>query len=242
LSVYHQNEAVQFLQRKLQDEMEKTGRVCMSNTIRQDRWYGTNAKRIQVMNAMNKVELEKMDLHCRIAKSLPKDKELELVDFVYDASNSNLTRLAQCNLVSMYTHCRQVGVRGKEDRNLYFYHAFIGTMERLGEGRTNNVDNFMHLTGKTNRTGRLDYKSFAAHMNPRLDSGGHMGDMVLERFTMMKEGFPIFLDPKDYSRRPVFRSVQSKDAKTPPDHVYELEGCLRGPRNTSPQGNPPAPS
>jgi hypothetical protein len=33
LSVYHQNEAVQFLQRKLQDEMEKAGRVWMSNTI-----------------------------------------------------------------------------------------------------------------------------------------------------------------------------------------------------------------
>jgi hypothetical protein len=45
---------------------------------------------------MNKVELEKMDLHCCIAaKSLPKDKELELVDFVYNASNSNLTRLAR---------------------------------------------------------------------------------------------------------------------------------------------------
>jgi hypothetical protein len=43
---------------------------------------------------MNKVELEKMDLHCRIAKSLPKDKELELVDFVCNASNSNLTHLA----------------------------------------------------------------------------------------------------------------------------------------------------
>jgi hypothetical protein len=82
------------------------------------------------------------------------------------------------------------------------------------------VDNFMHLTGKTNRTGRLDYKSFAAHMNPRLDSGGHMGDMVLERFTMMKEGFPSFLDPKDYTRRPVFRSVQSKDAEIPPQTMY----------------------
>jgi hypothetical protein len=34
-------------------------------------------------------------------------------------------------------------------------------------------------------------------MNPsRLDSGGHMGGMVLERFTMMKEGFPNFFIPK----------------------------------------------
>jgi hypothetical protein len=131
----------------------------------------------------------------------------------------------------MYTHCRQVGVhRGKEDRNLFFYHTFLGMMEHLREGRTNNVDNFMHLTGKTNITGRLDYKSFAAHMNPMLDSGSHMGGMVLERFTMMKEGFPNFFYPKDYTRRPVFRSVQSKDAEIPPpDHVYELEGCLRGP-------------
>jgi hypothetical protein len=65
LSVYHQNEAVQFLQRKLQDNMEKAGRVCMSNTIRhqQDIWYGTNAKRIKVLSAMNKAKLDKMDLH-----------------------------------------------------------------------------------------------------------------------------------------------------------------------------------
>jgi hypothetical protein len=103
---------------------------------------------------------------------------LYLVDCMYDANNTNLTRLARCNLALMYTHCRQVGARSKEDRNLYFHHAFLGTIEHLGEGRTKNVDNFMHLTGKTIRTGRLDYKSFAAHMNPRLDSGGHMGGMV----------------------------------------------------------------
>jgi hypothetical protein len=97
------------------------------------------------------------DLNARIEKMVPKEKELEIIDVLLDEGNPlNLSLISRINIAAAWAHMRQVGVRGGEDRSLFIHQAFLGTMEHLGEGKENNVDNFFHTTGKTNQNGRPD--------------------------------------------------------------------------------------
>ena len=94
------------------------------------------------------------------------------------------------------------------------HHGFISEMQYLGDGET--VDNFIHNFGKTNRVGRLETKTFCNHRNPRMDTSAHLGMNALLRFCVLCEPFPDFLDGKDYTKRPVFRSSRSYHSTYPP--------------------------
>jgi hypothetical protein len=125
---------------------------------------------------------------------------LEIIDVLLNKGNPlNLSLISRINISAAWAHMRQqVGVRGGEDRSVFIHQAFLGTMEHLGEGKENNVDNFFHTTGKTNQNGRPDYASFAVHRNPRKDASALLGLMFLHRFNDKMEPFPDFLDVKDY--------------------------------------------
>jgi hypothetical protein len=90
---------------------------------------------------------------------------------------------------------------------MLFNHAFVRKMAFLDDGE--DVDNFIHNQGKTNHVGRREYKAFATHKNPWMDTSAHLGMNFLVRYIVFQEPFPGFLDPKDYAQRPIFRSANS---------------------------------
>jgi hypothetical protein len=58
--------------------------------------------------------------------------------------------------------------------------------------------------GKTKKTGRIEYKAFATHMNPRLDTAAYLRLSLLQPFNVLHMPFPDLLDPKDYATYPVY--------------------------------------
>jgi hypothetical protein len=206
--------ALNFMQRKLDDSLNKAQKVAKRGAIKDD---GVMRKFLQTMQISLAKESRKLgsDLHASLSSQIPRSKELALVDACYDPFVvSSLSNLAKSNVVTGYTHSGQVGHRGNEGRALMMHHGFISEMQYLGDGET--VDNFIHNYGKTNRVGRLETKSFCNHRNPRMDTSAHLGMNVLLRFMVMREPFPNFLVPDDYTKRPIFRSYTTYTKEYPP--------------------------
>jgi hypothetical protein len=92
-------------------------------------------------------------------------------------------------------------------------------MQFLGNGQ-DDVDHLVHNHGKTNRVGRVTYKAFATHCNPRIDSSAHLGLGALLCYSCLGEPFPNFLEPKDYAKRHLFRASMSYEKRYPPSTQY----------------------
>jgi hypothetical protein len=86
-------------------------------------------------------------------------------------------------------------------------HGFVKKMQFLGNGE--DVDPFVHNHGKKNWVGHITYKAFANYRNPQMDSTAHLGISTLLWYSCSGGPFSNFLNPKDYSKCPVFHSSQS---------------------------------
>jgi hypothetical protein len=207
--------ALNYLQRKLDDSLNKANKVAKRGAIKDDKQMKAYLKSMLISMADQSRTEGSDDLHAALSSQIPRSKELVLVDACYDPLVvPNLSALAKSNVVTGYTHSGQVGHRGNEGRALMMHHGFISEMQYLGDGET--VDNFIHNYGKTNRVGRLETKTFCNHRNPRMDTSAHLGMNALLRFIVLCEPFPNFLDPDDYTNRPIFRSARSYTASYPP--------------------------
>jgi hypothetical protein len=91
-------------------------------------------------------------------------------------------------------------------------------MEFFGDG--NDVEHSIHNQGKTNQVGRREYKAFATHKNPRMDTSAHLGINLLLHFVCHGEPFPDFLEPKEYAHRPIFRLDSCYSKSYPPSTQY----------------------
>jgi hypothetical protein len=203
----HISEALMFLQRKLSDAMNASGEIPRKGMIREDTWIKDFTKDMLVRVA-NSEEMQLRDLHADMDRQITRSDQLRLVDCCYDSLViTNLSALAKSNVVTGYTLSSQIGSRGSDSRGIMLSHGFVKSMRFLGEGE--DVDHFVHNHGKTNRVGRVTYKAFATHRNPRMDSSAHLGMSTLLRYSCSGEPFPDFLKPKDYTKRPVFRSAHS---------------------------------
>jgi hypothetical protein len=206
--------ALNFMQRKLDDSLNKANKVAKRGAIKDDSYMKKFLKSM-IISLADESRQVGSDLHAGLSSQIPRSKELALVDACYDPFVvPNLSPLAKSNVVTGYTHSGQVGHRGQEGRALMMHHGFISEMQYLGDGET--VDNFIHNYGKTNRVGRLETKTFCNHRNPRMDTSAHLGMNALLRFIVLCEPFPDFLDPDDYTKRPIFRSARSYSAPYPP--------------------------
>ena len=82
------------------------------------------------------------------------------------------------------------------------------------------VDHFVHDHGKGNYIGRVVYKAFATHVNPRLDASAHFGLNLMLRFCVLGEPFPNFEDPDDYTKRPIYRAPNNYGEVLSPITMY----------------------
>jgi hypothetical protein len=210
---HHIGEATNFLQRRLRD---KRGRLrnTPEGIVSGDHWVKQKKKQFtKAIVKQHNANLSK-DVQAHLDNQIPRKKELELIDRCYDTLVLPHTSFhAQSNVACGFTYSGQGGTRGSDNRLLYLSHGFIRNMEHLGEGV--DVDHFIHVEGKTIKNGRYEYKAFASHLNPRLDASAHFGLNLLLRFNHEQEPFPNFLDPADYARRPVFRSVVNYNTAYP---------------------------
>ena len=206
--VGHITEALVYLQRRLSDEMQENGRICRKGAIREDSaWLLAYRRKFIIKQAAADTSGHK-DVQSKLESRIPRQLELELIDTCYDRTKlPTFHLLPRINVASSFSHAAQAGTRGSDARSLNFNHGFTKLMEFVGAGV--EVDHFVHNQGKTNRTGRAEYKAFASHMNPRLDAAAHLGLSLLLRFNVLLEPFPDFLNPKDYAERPVYRSAQT---------------------------------
>jgi hypothetical protein len=196
--------ALHFLQRLLDDSLNKANKVAKHGSIKDDQFLKKFLKDMLVLLA-DKSRFKVHNLHASLSSQIPSSKELVLVDACYDPTVlPNLSTLAKSNVVTGYTHSGQVEHRGNLGCSLMMHHGFTSKMEYLGDGET--VDNSIHNFGKTNRVGRLETKSFCNHPNPRMDMLAHLGLSALLRFCVLCKSFPDFLDAKDYTNMPVFCS------------------------------------
>jgi hypothetical protein len=199
--------AIHYLQRVLDDSLNRANKVAKRGSIKDDRFL-TKFKKDMIIQLADEYRSEIHDLHASLCTQIPRSKELALVDANYDPTVLlNLSALAKSNVVTGYTHSGQVGHCGSEGRALMMHHGFISEMQYMGDGET--VDNFIHNYGKTNRVGRLELKSFCNHRNPRMDTSAHLGMNLLLHFCVLSAPFPDFLNGEDYTKRPVFRSTPS---------------------------------
>ena len=217
-SATHFNEAVNFMQRLLDDKMSEEGSVARKGSIKEDKFLKDYLNEVQIIKA----DLERssgIDVQESLDSQITRSDELLLVDICYDPTIvSTLAFISKSNVVSGYVHSAQVGTRGSDSRGMMFHHGFVRKMEFLGDGE--DVDHFIHNQGKTNRVGRREYKAFACHMNPRMDTSAHLGMNLLLRYLVLGEPFPDFLYPLDYAHRPIFRSVNSYTKSYPPSTQY----------------------
>jgi hypothetical protein len=206
-STTHFNEAVNFMQRLLEDKMSEQGAVARKGSIKEDKFLKDYLNEVKIIRA-DKERASGTDIQESLDSQISRSEELLLVDICYDPTTvSTLACLTKSNVVSGYVHSVQVGTRGSDSRGMMFNHGFVRKMEYLGDG--DDVDHFIHNQGKTNRVGRREYKAFACHMNPRMDTSAHLGMNLLLRYLVLHEPFPNFLYPLDYAQRPIFRSVNS---------------------------------
>ena len=214
----HYNEAVNFMQRLLEDKMSEHGAVARKGSIKEDKFLKDFLNEVQII----KGDLERasgIDIQESLDSEISRSDELLLVDICYDPTTvSTLAFITKSNVVSGYVHSAQVGTRGSDSRGMMFHHGFVRKMEYLGDGE--DVDHFIHNQGKTNRVGRRIYKAFACHMNPRMDTSAHLGMNLLLRYMVLGEPFPDFLCPVDYAHRPIFRSVNSYAKSYPSSTQY----------------------
>lgn len=214
----HYTEAINFLQRLLEDQMSDGGCVARKGSIKDDRYLKDYLKEVHIIKADLERESD-IDIQEGLDSFITRAQELCLVDICYDLFRvSTLQFLAKSNVACGYVHSAQVGTRGSDSRALLFHHGFIRKMEFLGDG--DDVDHFIHNQGKTNRVGRREYKAFATHKNPRMDTSAHLGINLLLRFVCHGEPFPDFLSPKEYTHRPIFRSISCYSKSYPPSTQY----------------------
>jgi hypothetical protein len=214
----HYLEACNFMQRLLEDEMAKKGVIPNKGIIKADKYLKDFEKDVHVMRAKKERE-SGADLQEHLDSQISREEELRLVDICYDPRIlRGMSYIAKSNVVSGYLHSAQVGTRGSDTRGVLMNHCFIRRMDFLGKGEL--VDNLLLNQGKTNRVGRIEYKAFATHVNPRMDASAHLGMNMLLRFAYQGEPFPDFLDIEDYAKRPVFRSAKSYLRHYPPTTQY----------------------
>jgi hypothetical protein len=214
----HISEALMFLQRKLSDAMNAVGEIPRKGSIREDPWIKEFTKDMLVKVASSE-ESQLRDLHADMDRQISRTDQLRLVDCCYDPRVlSNLSAIAKSNVVTGYTLASQLGSRGSDSRGMMISHGFVKKMQYLGDGE--DVDHFFQNHGKTNRVGRVTYKAFATHRNPRMDSSAHLGMSTLLRYSCSGEPIPDFLNPEDYCKRPVFRSSTAYNNQYPGTTQY----------------------
>jgi hypothetical protein len=217
-NVSHISESLMFLQRKLSNAMNDVGKIPWKGMIREDTWIKDFTKDMLVKVA-NSEEMQLRDLHADMDRQITRTDQLRLVDCCYNSHvMTNLSAMAKSNVVTDYTFSSQIGSRGSDSHGIMISHGFVKVMRFLGEGE--DVNQFVHNHGKTNRVGRVTYKAFATHRNPRMDSSAHLGMSTLLRFSCSGKPFPKFLNPKDYTKRPVFRSAHSYLSAYPASTQY----------------------
>jgi hypothetical protein len=206
-TVSHISESLMFLHRKLFDAMNDVGKIPLKGMIREETWIKDFTKDMLVKVANSK-EMQLRDLHANMDRQITRTDQLRLVDCCYNSHvMTNLSAMAKSNAVTGYTLSSQIGSCGSDSCEIMISHGFVKVMRFLGEGE--DVDHFVHNHGKTNPVGRVTYKAFATHQNPRMDSSARLGMSTLLRFSCSGEPFPNFLNPKDYTKCPVFRSAHS---------------------------------
>jgi hypothetical protein len=169
----HVSEALMFLQRKLSDASNAAGLIPRKGWIREDPWIKSFTKDMLVQVASSESS-QLRDLHADMDRQISRTDQLRIVDCCYDPLVlTNLCAIAKSNVVTGYTLASQVGSRGSDSRGMMISHGFVKKMRFLGDGE--DVDHLVHNHGKTNRVGRVTYKAFATHCNPRMDSSAHLG-------------------------------------------------------------------
>jgi hypothetical protein len=214
-SVHHIREASNFLQRRLCDK-RGSSLSTPEGIVSGDQWV-KNKKRsfVKAVTRERNDDLSR-DVQAHLDNQIPRKQELQLIDSCYSKSVLRQHHyIAKSNLACGYTYSSQVGTRGSDNRTLFFSQGFIRDMEHLGQG--DKVDHFIHVEGKSIAAGRVEYKAFATHRNPRMDASAHLGLNLLLRFNVMGEPFPDFLIPSDYALRPIFRSQVDYHKALPPD-------------------------
>jgi hypothetical protein len=189
-TVSHISESLMFLQRKLSDAMNDVREIPWKGMIREDTLIKDFTKDMLVKVA-NSEEMQLRVLHADMDRQITPTNHLRLVDCFYDSHvMTNLSAMATSNVVTGYTLSSQIGSRGSDSRGIMISHGFVKAMRFLGEGE--DVDHFVHNHGKTNRVGRVTYRAFATHQNPRMDSLAHLGMSTLLRFLVQANPFRIF--------------------------------------------------
>jgi hypothetical protein len=214
----HMAETLMFLQRKLSDATNAVGFIPRKGWIREDPWIKTFMKDMFVKVASREAS-QLRDLHADMDRQIPRTDQLRLVDCCYDPLVlTNLCAVAKYNVVTGYTLSSQVGSRGSDSRGMMISHGVVKKMKFLGDGE--DVDHLVHNHGKRNRVGRVTYKAFATHCNPRMDSSAHLGLSALLCFSCLDEPFPNFLKPVDYALRHILRSSKSYLKRYRPSTQY----------------------
>jgi hypothetical protein len=186
-TVSHISESLIFLQRKLSNAVKAVGKIPPKGMIREDTWTKDFTKDMLIKVA-NSEEMQLRDLYADMGRQITGSDQLRLLDCCYNSHvMTKFSAMAKSNVVTGYTHLSQIGSRGSDSRGIMISHGFVKAMRFLGEDE--DVDHFVHNYGKTNHLGRVTYKAFATHQNPRMDSSAHLRMSTLLSFSCSGEPF-----------------------------------------------------
>jgi hypothetical protein len=112
--------------------------------------------------------------------------------------------LARLQFAAMMNKAFQTLNRGFELRLLYLAHLLVRHMEAIGHN--GGSDNAHQVTnqGKANKSGHLEYLAFARHVNPLQDSAAFDGLCLLQRFCIMLQDVPNFMQVDSYATFPLY--------------------------------------
>jgi hypothetical protein len=167
--------------------VKAVGKIPPKGMIREDTWTKDFTKDMLIKVA-NSEEMQLRDLYADMGRQITGSDQLRLLDCCYNSHvMTKFSAMAKSNVVTGYTHLSQIGSRGSDSRGIMISHGFVKAMRFLGEDE--DVDHFVHNYGKTNHLGRVTYKAFATHQNPRMDSSAHLRMSTLLSFSCSGEPF-----------------------------------------------------
>jgi hypothetical protein len=154
------------------------------------------------------------DLRAYLDISILDDQRERMLRGVLNTQDPQLRQrmkpLARLQFAAMLNKGFQTLNRAFELRLLCLAHVLVRFMEAIGHN--GGSDNAHQITnqGKANKSGHLEYIAFARHVNPLQDPAAFDGLCFLQRFCVLFEAVPNFMQTDSYASFPLYCSCRDQ--------------------------------
>ena len=122
---------------------------------------------------------------------------------------AKISPVMRLQIVAAMRHLQQTMKRKDDIKSVVGGMMFTKVMKGLGPGHGTLCDYFVTNAGKNNQVGKKEFTAVGPHNNPLFDAAALLGVCLLFRFVILHEPFPDHLNWRDFSLRPLLRSVKS---------------------------------